>query len=85
LAKGKLLVVIRGILMSGYANYPNKCMYCSEVNDVPTQQTVPDATDSNLYCGTCISMTSLCTMELIVQVEAIVGYLRSCLQGTWRT
>jgi hypothetical protein len=24
-------------------------------------------------------------MELIVQVEAIVGYLRSCLQGTWRT
>ena len=33
--KEELLVVIGGILMSGYAKYPNKTMYWSKENDVP--------------------------------------------------
>lgn len=72
--------------MSGYAKYQSKCMYWSKVNMYQhCQQTVSDATDSTLYYGTCISMITLCMMELIAQVEATVGYFRSCLQETWKT
>jgi hypothetical protein len=51
--------------MSGYAKYPNKCTYWSKVNGVPTHLAV-----SNLYHRTCMSVTTLCTIEFTVQVAA---------------